>query len=207
MPGFLRYDGNDSLSKTEMHSTDNQSRKRSGWLPTLPLLIAGVLFGMAPSILVGQAPVYQSKEEKLPKEVAAQPVEFSHKKHTAAGITCLDCHPNAMTKERAGLPDAEACLLCHGSIKNDSSAIQKLAKIHQSNESLRWVRIYQVPDFVFFNHSSHLKAGEACAACHGPVETRDTLAKEVSTSMTACMNCHAARKASIECFLCHQLGN
>jgi hypothetical protein len=191
----------------EMHSTDNYSRNRPGWPLTLPLLIACALLASAPAILVGQSPVYQSKEEKLPKEVAAQPVEFSHKKHTAAGITCLDCHASAMTKERAGLPDAEACLLCHGTIKNDSPAIQGLAKIHQGNESLKWVRIYQVPDFVFFNHSSHLKAGEKCATCHGPVETRDTLAKEVSTSMTACMNCHVARKASTECFLCHQLGN
>ncbi len=169
--------------------------------------MAGALLGMIPAILPGQAPVYQSKEEKLPKEVAAQPILFSHKKHAVAGMACLDCHAGAAATERAGLPDAAACMLCHATINAASPEVRKLTALHRREGQLTWVRVYQVPDFVFFSHSRHLKAGEKCATCHGPVEARDILAKEVSTSMTACMNCHAARKTSNECFLCHQLGN
>jgi hypothetical protein len=68
------------------------------------------------------------------------------------------------------------------------------------------VRVYQTPDFVFFSHKNHLKAGETCETCHGPVATREVLAKEVSTNMTACMNCHVQRGATTECFFCHELG-
>ncbi len=178
-----------------------------GWPLALPALVAGASLAIAPAILRGQAPVYQSTEEKLPKAVAAQPVSFSHKKHAAARMACLDCHINAAKAERASLPTAESCLLCHATIKTGSPQIQKLAEIQRRQDQLAWVRVYQIPDFVFFSHASHLKAGEKCATCHGPVETRDLLAKEVSTSMTGCMNCHVARKVSMECFLCHQLGN
>jgi hypothetical protein len=73
-------------------------------------------------------------------------------------------------------------------------------------QSLSWARVYQVPDFVFFSHAKHVNAAVACAECHGAVERRDVMAKEVSTSMTACMSCHVARKASTTCDACHQLG-
>ena len=159
------------------------------------------------SILTGQnAGGYQGIEEKLPIVVAIQPVPFSHRAHAAAGLSCRNCHRDATKKERAGLPNTDQCLLCHATVRSESPSIRKLAKFLQNGEQLRWVRVYQVPDFVFFSHASHLEAGIACKSCHGQVEQRDVLAKEVSTSMTACMNCHLERKASNECFLCHELG-
>jgi hypothetical protein len=150
--------------------------------------------------------VYKGKEENLPKEVAPQPVPFSHEKHVGAGIQCLDCHPGANKKERAGLPDAGQCMLCHQSIKTDSPAIAKLKAAQESGEKIQWVRVYEVPDFVFFSHANHVKGGVECAACHGPVGQRQVLAKEVSTSMTNCMNCHAARQVDNHCHFCHSLG-
>ena len=155
----------------------------------------------------GQTPnVYVGKQEKLPVEVAPQPIPFNHKKHTAAGVSCLDCHSGAAKKERAGLPGAERCMLCHAAIAAEHADVKRLAAIHEQGEKLAWVRVYQVPDFVFFSHASHVKAGETCATCHGPVEQREVLAKEISTSMTQCMNCHAAKQMSTDCHLCHDLG-
>jgi hypothetical protein len=78
--------------------------------------------------------------------------------------------------------------------------------MHKSGKSPEWVRVYKVPDFVFFNHSSHVKAQVECQTCHGPIETRDVLAREVSTSMTTCMDCHVGRNVSNECNMCHDLG-
>jgi hypothetical protein len=95
--------------------------------------------------------------------------------------------------------------LPQGRQKAESPEIRQLAEVHKRGERVQWVRVYSVPDYVFFSHASHLKAGEQCITCHGPVEERDVLAKEVSTSMVACMNCHAKRKASNDCVLCHQL--
>lgn len=158
------------------------------------------------SRLAAQESGYRGVKEDLPVTVDPQPVPFSHKVHMAAGTACKDCHPNAAVKERAGLPDAEKCMLCHQAIATGKPAIVKLVEMRKRGESPEWVRVYKVPDFVFFNHSSHVKAKLDCQTCHGPVGTRDVLAKEVSTSMTTCMDCHAGRNVSNECNLCHDLG-
>jgi len=166
---------------------------------------AGVCLLAALAALAQQAPLYKGKEEKLPMAVAPQPINYSHKKHIALGMQCLDCHKGASEKDQAGLPGTEQCMVCHGTIKPDSAEVKKLAQMQRRGEKLKWGRVYKVPDFVFFSHASHLKAGEQCVTCHGRVQERDVLAKEVSTSMVACMNCHAQRKVSNECVLCHQL--
>ena len=165
------------------------------------------LYLLAPALALfaQQTPVYKGKEEKLPVAVAPQPIRYSHKQHLALGMRCLNCHKDATQKDQAGLPGSALCMGCHSTIQTESQEIAKLAEIHKRREKLGWVRVYKVPDFVFFSHASHLKAGEQCVTCHGPVQERDVLAKEVSTSMLACMNCHAARKVSNECVLCHQL--
>jgi len=153
----------------------------------------------------GQTPtVYKGKEEKLPIKVAPQPVAFSHKEH--AFIACVDCHKGATKREVAEYPDTEECMLCHATIKADNPEIKKLAAFQSRGEKIKWVPIYEVPDFVFFSHDSHAKAGVICATCHGSVEKQAVLEKEVSTNMIACINCHAVRKAPTSCYICHQLG-
>lgn len=168
----------------------------------------GVVLGACAAVLLGQAPpgVYRPKEEKLPAAVAPQPIAFSHRVHAAAAAECKDCHTTAQTKDQAGLPEPSRCMLCHQLIAKEKPEIRKLAGLAASGERVRWVRAYQVPDFVFFSHKNHSAAGEKCETCHGPVAERDVLAKEISTSMTACMNCHAARGVSNDCHFCHALG-
>ena len=169
------------------------------------LLSAFLLCGL-PSLAQEEPTAYQGKEEKLPQPVAPQPVPFNHEKHVSSGITCLDCHAGADKKERAGLPQAEQCMLCHETISADTPSIVKLKAIQEAGEKINWVRVYEVPDFVFFSHANHVKGGVECATCHGPVEQRAVLAKEVSTSMISCMNCHAAREVPNHCHFCHSLG-
>ncbi|MCI0417864.1 MAG: cytochrome c family protein [Acidobacteria bacterium] len=183
----------------------------NSWLSNRSILrelICGVSMLWLVSAGMGQqSPTYKGKEEKLPASVSSQPIAFSHKKHMGLGMRCLDCHVDAGEKDRAGLPQAEQCLACHSTIKADSPEVKKLVGVEKQGRKVQWVRVYLVPDFVFFSHANHLKAKLACAACHGPVEKRDVLAKEVSTSMVACMNCHAAKRVSNECSFCHQLGH
>ena len=157
--------------------------------------------------LAAQEPVeYVSPPENLPRAVGPQPVAFNHKAHTGAGMNCQDCHVTVKNKARAGLPRLGDCMICHQTIATDHPEIQKLTMLTQQKMKVEWTRVYQVPEFVFFNHKKHMAADLQCSDCHGPVETREVLAQERSVSMTACMNCHAERGVANHCYFCHDLG-
>ena len=173
----------------------------SDWLR--PLVLGAALVAHLPA--EPQTPPYESPPERLPRILAAQPVPFDHKLHAANRIACTDCHPGARTGERAGLPDRDLCMLCHQSIAADHGKIRQVAAL-PAGSRIDWVRAYRVPDFVFFSHAEHASAGIECESCHGPVSSRPVLGQEVSINMVACMNCHAQRQASNECFVCHDLG-
>jgi len=137
-------------------------------------------------------------------EAPVQPIPYSHKQHLALGLKCRDCHTMPDPGEMMGIPDAPRCMACHQTVKPDSSAIQKLAGFARDKRPIPWVRVYQIPSFVDFSHKSHLDAGATCETCHGPVAERDRLAREIDLSMTGCMNCHRASKASLACGYCHE---
>lgn len=149
---------------------------------------------------------YRGLEEKLPQAVARQPVPFSHRLHSAAQLGCTDCHTTAATGDQAGLPSATRCMACHQAIRTDSPAIKTLKQYATAKTAVPWVRVYKLPDFVFFSHRRHIAAQVSCGQCHGPVEQRDVLSKEVSTSMNACYGCHVKAGASTSCDACHSLG-
>ncbi len=133
-----------------------------------------------------------------------QPIPFSHRAHVSQGLKCLDCHPVPDPGDFAEVVSSDTCMLCHSSVKADSPAIQKLADYQRRGARIPWKPIYAVADYVFFSHKVHLtRAGAECADCHGPVGERDALAKERELSMAACMECHRAKSASIECNYCH----
>ncbi len=173
-------------------------------LRLLRISVASMAFLGGSSGAPQEAP-YESPPEDLPRVLEPQPIPFDHQLHARNRIACTDCHPGAETKERAGLPGRDDCMLCHQAIATDSSVVQSLAKLPQGSK-ISWVRAYRVADFVFFSHLSHAAARVECETCHGPVATRSVLSQEVSTNMVACMNCHSDREASNECFLCHDLG-
>jgi hypothetical protein len=139
-----------------------------------------------------------------PKAPPEQPIPFSHKKHVAIGIKCVDCHAIRPPGDLAGYPIAATCMGCHISIKKDSAATQKLAAYAKEGKRIPWVRVYQLPKFVYFSHETHHKqAGVDCSVCHGAVATRDAIGQEKSIAMADCMKCHDQYKASNRCDLCH----
>jgi hypothetical protein len=103
-----------------------------------------------------------------------------------------------------GFPATKTCMGCHATVKTDSPAIQKLAQFAKDQKPVPWVRIYQIPGYVYFSHRAHQEAEANCQTCHGPVAQRETITKEVDISMGACMDCHRKNKASIDCTYCHE---
>jgi hypothetical protein len=133
-----------------------------------------------------------------------QPVPYSHKTHLSLGLKCSDCHKNPDPGEMMGFPAASYCMSCHQSVKADSPHIAKIASAAKEKKLIPWVRVYQIPGYVFFSHRAHTEAGASCETCHGPVRERDVIRKEVDISMGACMDCHRKNKASNACTYCHE---
>lgn len=136
-----------------------------------------------------------------------QPVPYSHKTHLGLGLECKNCHKNPDPGELMGLPATSVCMSCHQSVKKESPHIQKLAEAAKAGKPIPWVRVYQIPTFVFFSHKVHLQAGATCETCHGPVRERDVITKEVVHNMGSCMDCHRRNKASNDCTYCHEQRN
>jgi hypothetical protein len=144
-------------------------------------------------------------QEKPPAPASKpQPLPFSHKLHTQFIQSCLDCHQIASDGWTMNYPPEGKCMTCHATIKTDSPAIKKLADFAAQKKPVPWVQVYQVPDYVYFSHRTHVvKAKMDCANCHGPVRERDVIVKERPTSMPACINCHKEKGAPIGCRTCH----
>lgn len=151
-----------------------------------------------------------------------QPIHYSHKIHAGDnGIDCKYCHSSARTSKTAGIPSLNVCMNCHKNISEvaESTAtpehskafydgeIQKLyaavgwdgQKYTGVTKPVKWVRIHNLPDFVYFNHSQHvIVAGVECQTCHGPVETLEIMEQFSPLTMGWCVDCHRKTDVKME---------
>jgi len=120
-----------------------------------------------------------------------QPVQFSHKHHVADdGIDCRYCHTSVETSAFAGMPATETCMNCHSLIFRDSPYLQPVRESYQTDQPIAWIRVHQLPDFVYFDHSIHVSKGVGCSTCHGRVDQMPTIRQVVSLQMEWCLACH-----------------
>ena len=133
-----------------------------------------------------------------------QPIPFNHKQHAEASLKCSDCHASPDPGEAFTLPAASKCMNCHRAIKTDSPSIKNLAQFAAAKQEIPWVRVYQIPSWVYFSHKVHAEGGAKCEECHGPVAMRTQLSKETDLSMGGCMSCHSSHKANLDCAACHE---
>jgi hypothetical protein len=123
--------------------------------------------------------------------IRAQPVPFSHDHHTEAmGISCLYCHTSVEESAFAGIPPTATCMNCHKLIWNDSPMLEPVRESFRTGEPIRWARVNDLPDFVYFNHSIHVAKGMGCVSCHGRVDKMPLLRQAVSLQMEWCLDCH-----------------
>jgi hypothetical protein len=120
-----------------------------------------------------------------------QPIPFSHKHHVSDdGIDCRYCHSSVEKSPSAGMPATQICMTCHSQIWTDSPNLARLRESFQSGEPIEWARVHDLPDFVYFNHSIHVKKGISCVSCHGRVDEMPITWKAKSLSMAWCLDCH-----------------
>lgn len=133
-----------------------------------------------------------------------QPILFSHKLHAGSnGIPCLFCHRFTGKSPVAGIPSVADCRACHLYISPEAPQIKKLLAYWDRREPIPWVRVYALPDHVYFPHMMHIRAGIGCAACHGDVAAMEMVSRTASLKMGWCLGCHRQHKASIDCWTCH----
>ena len=125
--------------------------------------------------------------------VRAQPVPFSHEHHVAGlGIDCRYCHTAVEVSSFAGIPPTATCMNCHSQIWSGSDVLKPLRDSFQTGTPIRWTRVHNLPDFVYFDHSIHVNKGVGCATCHGPVDRMPLMWQDQTLQMEWCLNCHRA---------------
>ncbi|WP_417350838.1 c-type cytochrome [Flavobacterium alkalisoli] len=155
-----------------------------------------------------------------------QPIHFSHKIHAGEnGIDCKYCHSSARVSKTSGIPSLNVCMNCHKNISEftgskDSTYVEyskefyngEIQKLYDAvgwdksaqqytgkTKPVKWVRIHNLPDFVYFNHSQHVSvAGVECQKCHGPVETFEVMKQHAPLTMGWCINCHRETNVKVE---------
>ncbi|MGI6455801.1 MAG: cytochrome c3 family protein [bacterium] len=125
--------------------------------------------------------------------VVDQPVPFSHAHHVGGlGIDCRYCHSSVETSAFAGMPSLETCMSCHRQIWTEADMLRPVREGYKNGEPVRWNRVYDLPDFVYFDHSIHVNKGISCVTCHGPVDQMPLMKKATTLQMRWCLDCHRA---------------
>jgi hypothetical protein len=121
-----------------------------------------------------------------------QPVPFSHKHHVEDdGIDCRYCHTSVEKSGFAGIPPTETCMTCHSQLWREAPLLEPVRHSLATATRLRWNRVDDLPDFVFFNHSIHIAKGIGCSTCHGPVNNMPLVSKREPLYMKWCLDCHS----------------
>ena len=154
-----------------------------------------------------------------------QPIHYSHKIHAGANqIECKYCHSSARVSKHSGIPSLNVCMNCHRNIAEYNGEedlengytkdfyTKEIKKLYAAvgwdeanqqytgeTQPVKWVRIHNLPDFVYFNHAQHVEVGEiACEKCHGPVEEMEIMYQYSPLTMGWCINCHRETNVKVE---------
>jgi mono/diheme cytochrome c family protein len=125
-----------------------------------------------------------------------QPIAFSHKIHAGQyEIDCKYCHVGVTKGKSATIPSVNICMNCHNQIKSGATTgegeIAKIVKAWETKKPIEWIRIHNLPDLAYFNHSQHVSVGGVeCQTCHGPIETMDVVRQHSLLTMGWCIDCH-----------------
>jgi len=149
---------------------------------SIPALVILLLVGIA----LARSSLVTGKGRPIP-----QPVPFSHAQHVGAlAVDCRYCHVSVEESAFAGIPPTETCMTCHSQLSTGSDALAPVRESWEEGEPLRWRRVHDLPDFVYFHHGIHVSRGVGCVSCHGRVDQMVTIRQVRSLHMKWCVDCH-----------------
>jgi hypothetical protein len=134
-----------------------------------------------------------------------QPIAFNHRIHIQKGLQCTTCHTGVTQGPDAGIPSTNFCMVCHQVIAAQKPEIKKLAAYAAKGQDIPWQRVYWFypSTHVRFWHSPHIRAGLGCEQCHGNLAQQTVAVRSKDLTMNFCLNCHVAKRVSVECITCH----
>ena len=120
-----------------------------------------------------------------------QPVAFSHRLHAGElSIDCRYCHTTVERAAVATVPATSTCMNCHRLVGRDLPSIEPVRASAASGRPIRWTRVHKVPEYAYFPHDVHVRAGVGCSSCHGDVAAMDVVRQVEPLSMGWCLDCH-----------------
>ena len=120
-----------------------------------------------------------------------QPVPFSHKHHvTGLGLQCQYCHTSVEKSSYAGIPPTKTCINCHAQIWTNAALLQPVRDSWATGQSLPWIKVHDLPDYVYFSHQIHVNKGIGCESCHGRVDQMPLMYAQNTLQMEWCLDCH-----------------
>ncbi len=120
-----------------------------------------------------------------------QPVLYSHALHAGQlGIDCRYCHTSVEDTAQASIPPTQTCMNCHTTIRANSEKLIPIRESYATGLPVEWVRVHDLPDFVYFNHSAHVNRGIGCVSCHGRIDKMEVVQQDQPLTMGWCLNCH-----------------
>jgi hypothetical protein len=120
-----------------------------------------------------------------------QPVPFSHKHHVEGlGLQCQYCHVQVEKAAYAGIPPTKTCINCHAQIWTNADLLEPVRQSWATGASIQWIRVHDLPDYVYFSHDIHVNKGIGCASCHGRVDQMPLMYEQNTLQMEWCLNCH-----------------
>ncbi len=160
------------------------------WTNQLPLLVLVgsivVISGVIGLIWYYGSPMYTDVGYQ-----PVQPVEYSHKVHAGdLGVDCRYCHNYVEVAPIANIPPTQTCMNCHTIVSSQSEKMLPVLESWTSGQPIEWIRVHNLPDYVYFDHSAHLRAGVGCFTCHGNIAQMEKVTLVKPLSMSWCLDCH-----------------
>jgi menaquinone reductase, multiheme cytochrome c subunit len=160
--------------------------------------VAGVVLAIAPLYLVLLVWYGASPKTTDVGYMPEQPIAYSHALHAGElGIDCRYCHNTVDRAAFAAIPPTATCMNCHKFVRMTSRLLLGVRESFATGEPIHWVKVHDLPDYVYFNHSAHVSRGVGCVSCHGRVDQMPEVFQFAPLSMGWCLECHRAPEANL----------
>ncbi len=164
--------------------------KSANTLSNASIVVAGIVLGTVGLATININSTTYVTTQSMPIE---QVVQFTHTHHVGSlGLDCRFCHAAVEESSYAGIPPSKTCMGCHSVVWKDAPILEPVRESFRNDTSVEWIKVHDLPEFVYFNHSIHVNKGIGCESCHGRVDKMPLMMRQNSLNMEWCLACHRA---------------